>query len=42
MPMYTETHCEMCRQKFTDSNAAVEMYDPDDENGIGSLIVHIV
>jgi hypothetical protein len=37
---YTETHCEMCRRRFLNDEAVVEMFDPDDPHAVGSLIVH--
>jgi hypothetical protein len=40
MQHYTETHCEMCGQRFTDADTQVEMFNPEDPHARGSLIVH--
>ena len=37
--LFTETHCEICGDAFTDHDPVAEMYDPDDPH-TGSLIVH--
>lgn len=41
MPMYTETHCEMCKRRFADADTIAEMFNPDDPHAVGSLIVHL-
>jgi hypothetical protein len=35
---YTETHCEVCGERFKDRDEVAEMYNPDGDEG--SLIVH--
>lgn len=41
MHLYTETHCEMCHQRFSDNDTVAEMFNPDDPHAVGSLIVHV-
>lgn len=38
MPKFTETHCEICGERFRPNDEQAEMYDPDSDEG--SLIVH--
>jgi hypothetical protein len=36
--LYTETHCEICGERFRDTDELAEMYDPDSD--AASVICH--
>lgn len=38
MPKFTETHCEICGERFRPNDEQAEMYDPDSD--AGSVICH--
>lgn len=38
MQHFTETHCELCGEKFRERDEVAEMYNPETDEG--SLIVH--